>query len=81
MFLEGGFKRLLAETSNGTIVVDLPENIGANLTSNKEINFEGINPSKKGSNSWLVGSGSATYVLQSADGDVFVRPSSVLKTN
>jgi DUF4097 and DUF4098 domain-containing protein YvlB len=81
MFLEGGFKRLLAETSNGTIVLDLPENVGANLMSNTDINFEGINPSKKGDKNWRVGNGSATYTLHSADGEVFVRPANVVKSN
>lgn len=81
MFLEGGFKRLLAETSNGTIVLDLPENVSANLTSNSEINFEGVNPSKKGDKNWRFGNGNANYVLQSADGEVFVRPANAVKTN
>ena len=81
MFLEGGFKRLLAETSNGTIVLDLPENVGANLMSNTEINFEGVNPSKKGDKNWRVGNGGAVYTLHSADGEVFVRPANVVKSN
>ncbi|MDQ6786267.1 MAG: DUF4097 family beta strand repeat-containing protein, partial [Acidobacteriota bacterium] len=81
MFLEGGFQRLLAETSNGAIVLNLPENTNANFTSNRKINFEGINPSVKGEKNWRVGNGGANYFLQSADGEIFVRPASVIKTN
>ncbi len=81
MFLEGNFQRLLAETSNGTIVLDLPENTNADLKSNREINFERVNASKKGEKDWRVGSGGAMYFLQSSDGEIFVRPATLIKAN
>ena len=81
MFLDGAFKRLLAESANGTIVLDLPDDANANFSSNREINFEGLNPTSKGDKKWRVGKGGTNYFLQSADGEIFVRPASAVKVN
>lgn len=83
MFLEGGLRRLLAETSSGEIILTLPENENALIGSNKKINVEGTALTEQGDKKWRVGNGGggASYFLQSANGEIFVRNAEVIKSN
>jgi DUF4097 and DUF4098 domain-containing protein YvlB len=84
MFLEGGLQRLLAESSSGEIVLSLPENENALIGSNKKVNFEGTTMTQHGEKTWRVGNSGgsrANYFLQSANGEIFVRSSDIIKSN
>lgn len=73
MNLEGNFQKLTARTKDGSIVLTLPEDTGANLTANKEITNEGLNLTKEKENNWRIGKGGANFQLQTTDGKIFLR--------
>jgi DUF4097 and DUF4098 domain-containing protein YvlB len=87
MILEGDFQKINAQTEDGTIVLTLPENVNANIESNRrEIETEGIAlvpvSDKKDFSVWKVGNGGNTYRLYTSDeGQVFVRCSSNLNSS
>ncbi|HLM02015.1 MAG TPA: hypothetical protein VK400_13245, partial [Pyrinomonadaceae bacterium] len=93
MNLEGDFQKINAQTADGTIVLTLPENVSANIESNREdIETEGISlvraaaGDKKNVSVWKVGNGggnsSASYRLYTtADGQIFIRSSNNLRTS
>jgi hypothetical protein len=84
--LEGDFQKLSAQTVDGTIVLTLPEKANATIESNrKDIETEGVSlisfSENKDFSTWKVGSGGGSYKLYAmADGQVFVRSASTLKS-
>ncbi len=81
MNLEGDFQKLFAHTEDGTIILTLLENVNATLSSNKRINVEGITLTETSENNWRIGKGGTNYQLQTTDGQIFVRPANIIKTN
>ena len=81
MFLDGGLKRLLAETDNGEIVLTLPENENATISANKSIRVENIDLTDAGDKKWRIGKGTANYFLRASYGQIFIRSESALKSN
>jgi DUF4097 and DUF4098 domain-containing protein YvlB len=85
MSLEGDFDNLSAQTVEGTIVLTLPENVGANIESNrKDIIAEGITLDLIGdgrnTTRWKIGGGGNNYKLYStAEGQVIIRSSNNLR--
>ncbi len=77
--LEGNFQKLTARTENGSIILTLPEDTGANLTVNQEFTNEGLNLTKEKENNWRIGKGGANFQLQTTDGKVFLRGVSVVQ--
>ncbi|MEP7038306.1 MAG: DUF4097 family beta strand repeat-containing protein, partial [Acidobacteriota bacterium] len=78
--LEGNFQKLTVRTEDGSIILTLPEDTGANLTANQEITNEGLNLIKQKENNWLINKGGANFQLQTADGKIFLRNFDVLKS-
>ena len=81
MDLEGDFQKLSARTSEGKIVLTLPENTNAVFNSDVEIEAEGFNLVRDDEDEmvWRIGKGNSEYNLQAANGQVFVRNANVLK--
>ena len=77
--LEGNFQKLTAYTEDGSIILNLPENAGANLTANKEIINEGLNLTKQKENNWRIGKGGANFQLQANEGNIFLRSIALIK--
>ncbi len=78
--LEGNFQILTVQTGDGSIILTLPEDTGANLTANQEITNEGLNLIKQKENHWLIGKGGANFQLQTADGKIYLRNFDALKS-
>lgn len=88
MNLEGDFQKFSAQTVDGTIILTLSENANVNIESNrKDITGEGVTLDYQGdggrsTSTWKVGKGGANHLLYAtADGQIFVRSASTLKTN
>lgn len=87
MNLEGDFDSLSAQTVEGTIVLTLPEDIGANIESNrKDIIAEGLTLDFIGDarniSKWKIGGGGNNYKLYStAEGQVIIRSSNNLRAS
>ncbi len=81
MDLEGDFQKLSAQTSEGKIVLTLPENANAVFNSDVEIESEGFDLIRDNEDEmrWRIGKGKAEYNLIAAGGQVFVRNANVLK--
>ncbi|MDQ2746330.1 MAG: DUF4097 family beta strand repeat-containing protein [Acidobacteriota bacterium] len=85
MNFEGDFQNLNAETTDGTIVLTLPENANADIESNsKEIVGEGFTPNYTGDAKngfvWKIGAGGSKHRLSATeDGRIIVRSANALK--
>lgn len=86
MSLEGNFDKINAQTVDGAIILTLPENVNANIESNrKDLEADGFSlvsmGDKKDVSLWKIGNGGSIYRLYAtADGKVFLRSSNNLKT-
>lgn len=80
--LEGTFTKLNADAGDGTIILTLPENSGAYLSTDTDnIYAEGLSLAKV-DDKWKVGKGGDTYrILTTPEGKVVVRNSSRLKAD
>lgn len=80
--LEGEFTKLNADAGDGTVVLTLPENTGAYLSTETDNIFaEGLSLTRE-DEKWKVGKGGDTYrILTSPEGKVVVRNSNRLKAS
>ncbi len=78
--LEGNFQKLTARTEDGSIILTLPEDAGANLTVNQEIFNEGLYLTKEKENIWRIGKGGADFQIQTTDGKIFLRSVNTMKS-
>jgi len=82
MNLEGDFQSFNALSSDGTIVLTMPENADAILEANTEIENEGLSliRDKSGKKLWRIGKGGTTYRINVEEGKIIVRNSNDLKS-
>lgn len=86
MNLDGNFKKLSAETVDGTIVLTLANDANVNVESNtKDVKSDGVplvyQSGGQGASVWKVGRGGETYRLYTTeDGQIFVRNAKVMNT-
>lgn len=78
--LEGEFSKLNANVGDGTLILTVPDNFGAYISTSRETIFgEGVALSKE-DDKWKIGNGGETYRIQSSpDGKVIVRNSKRLR--
>lgn len=83
MDLDGDFQKLTAQTVEGKITLTLPENINAVFNSDVEIEAEGFNLVRENEDEmrWRIGKGGAEFNLKAADGEIFIRNSTILRAN
>lgn len=88
--LDGDFQNLSARTTEGNIILTLPESADATLVANKrimindaevedsQVSLGGLELKKEKENTWRVGKGSAKFNFNLAQGDLIVRHSADL---
>jgi DUF4097 and DUF4098 domain-containing protein YvlB len=78
LYLEGSISKLTANAGSGTVIVTLPADVNADVSSSVEPETEGFTLSERGSNSWRLGNGGANYSFSSEDGRLVLRNSQTL---
>lgn len=81
VYLEGKFSKITAKADSGSFIVTLPADANADISSNLDVQADGLNLSNRGSNKWRIGSGGSEYLFNVADGNVTFRNSSLLSGN
>ncbi|HKX83058.1 MAG TPA: DUF4097 family beta strand repeat-containing protein, partial [Pyrinomonadaceae bacterium] len=80
VYLEGDFDKLSANVANGTVVLTLPQDADAKITSTKEVETEGIELIRDNDYTWRLGKGSRRYDFDFGDGNLIVRSADVVNT-
>lgn len=80
VFLEGDFKKLNAKATDGTVTLTVPDNADATLTSNTQIESDGVEVVHEGEKTWRLGKGGLNYNFDFNDGKLVVRSSSTVNT-
>lgn len=80
MYLEGDFQKLSARAIDGAIMLTLPGDANASITSNAEIESDGIQVTRENERSWRLGRGGAKYDFDLVDGSVMIRNASLIDT-
>ncbi len=73
VFLEGDFKRLSARATDGTVTLTLPADANATLTSNTEVESDGVEVIRENDRTWRLGKGGAKYDFDFNEGKLVVR--------
>ncbi|HKP68214.1 MAG TPA: DUF4097 family beta strand repeat-containing protein [Pyrinomonadaceae bacterium] len=81
VFLEGNFKKLSAKATDGTVTLTLPSDANATLTSNTEVESDGIDVVQEDDETWRVGKGGAKYTFNFNDGKLVVRSTEAVSSN
>jgi hypothetical protein len=75
VYLEGNFTRLSAKATDGTVTLTVPADANATLTSNTEVQSDGIDLIQDDDQTWRVGKGGSRYNFTFNDGKLVVRSS------
>lgn len=78
LYLEGSISKLTANAGSGTVVVTLPAEANADVSSTVEPETNGFTLSERGSKSWRLGNGGASFSFNSEDGRLVLRNSQTL---
>jgi DUF4097 and DUF4098 domain-containing protein YvlB len=81
VYLEGNFSKLTAKAQDGNFTVTLPANTNADISANTDLETDGFDIPKRGSNSWRMGSGGSKFDFNLGDGQLLIRNSTVLSQN
>ena len=73
VFLEGDFKKLTAKATDGTVTLTLPGDANATLTSNTEIEADGVKVVREDDHTWRLGNGGSKYNFDFNEGKLVVR--------
>lgn len=81
-FFEGIFEKFFAKSTDGTIVLTLPEDANVDIQANAKINTEGFDLGDFNGDETRrrIGEGGTTYRLNVEDGQIFVRNARLLNT-
>ena len=80
VYLEGDFKKLSAKATDGTVTLTVPTDANATLTSNTEIETEGIEVVREDERTWKLGRGGSRYDFDFNDGKLVVRSTSSMNS-
>jgi DUF4097 and DUF4098 domain-containing protein YvlB len=80
VYLEGDFRKLSAQATDGTVTLTLPDDANATLTSNTDIESEGVDVVREGDRTWRLGKGGSRYNFDFNEGKLVVRSSSSVST-
>ncbi|HEX6124474.1 MAG TPA: DUF4097 family beta strand repeat-containing protein [Pyrinomonadaceae bacterium] len=80
VYLEGDFKRLSAKATDGTVTLTVPNDANATLTSNTEIETEGVEVIREDERTWKLGRGGSKYDFDFNDGKLVVRSASSMSS-
>jgi DUF4097 and DUF4098 domain-containing protein YvlB len=78
VYLEGRFSKVVGKAEAGNFTLTLPADTNADLASNTDVEADGFELVKRGSQSWRLGSGGTNYSFELGDGKLMVRNSSAL---
>ena len=73
VFLEGDFKNLSAKATDGTVTLTLPKDTNATVTSNTEVESDGVTVVRENEHTWRVGKGGTKYNFDFNEGKLVVR--------
>lgn len=84
MNLEGDFQSFNAQTADGSIILNVPENTNAFFETSADIENEGLNLTREGTEQarrWRIGRGGTIYRIDAGEGRIFLRAANFIKTN
>jgi hypothetical protein len=73
VFLEGDFRKLTARATDGTVTLTLPADTNATVTSNTEVESDGVDVIRENDRTWRLGKGGAKYNFDFNEGKLVVR--------
>jgi hypothetical protein len=81
VFLEGDFRKLSAKATDGTVTLTVPSDANATLTSNTDVESDGVEVVREDDHTWRVGKGGSRYNFDFNEGKLVVRSSAAVNTN
>lgn len=79
VYLEGEFTRLSTRATDGTVTLTLPGDTNASLSSNTEIETDGLELKRENTKNWRLGTGGAKYNFDFTEGKLVIRSSSMIE--
>lgn len=80
VFLEGDFKKLTAKETDGTVTLTVPNDTNATVTSNTDVESDGVEVVREDDRTWRLGKGGSRYNFDFSDGKLIVRSSTSVNT-
>jgi DUF4097 and DUF4098 domain-containing protein YvlB len=81
VFLEGDFHKLTAKATDGTVTLTLPGDTNATVTSNTEVESEGVEVVREDDHTWRVGKGGSRFNFDFNEGKLIVRSIAAVNSN
>ncbi len=80
VFLEGDFKSLSAKATDGTVTLTVPDGANATVTSNTEVEADGVTVVREDERTWKLGRGGSKYNFDFNEGKLVVRSSTAISS-
>lgn len=79
-FFEGDFKKFIAKTGEGKIILTLPEDANVEIVADTTIQTEGFDAaeSNENDNRWRIGEGGKVFQINAGEGEVLIRNAKIL---